>query len=65
MLWPLDWKSFSPFEKFFYPTDILIIAVNFVIIIIFRWFAKEFAKRITEVDEVIIDIIKKQVYLEY
>lgn len=66
----IDWASLFPCKKFaFYPTDIFVIIIAIILIIIFQWFAKKFAKRTTEVDEVIIDIIsgrlKKQGYWEY
>lgn len=54
----IDWSYLFSFEKVeFCWTDILIITISFLIIIIFRWFANRVAKRITEVDVIIIDII--------
>lgn len=61
LLMSFDWISLFPFEKVeFYRTDVSVIIITIILIIIFRWFAKEFAKRITEVDEIIIDIISSK-----
>ena len=57
----IDWASLFSLKKFaFYPTDIFAIIIAIGLIIIFRWFATEFAKRITEVDVIIIDIISSK-----